>query len=93
MTRSGRPAVGTFIYVAMAVAVAVGLGLALTGTWRQGITVTGAALVVAGGFRALVPERMAGLLRVRRRTSDTAALVGLGVALVVLSRMIPVPDV
>jgi hypothetical protein len=76
----------------MAMGVAVGFALALTGTWRQGITVIGAAMVVAGGFRALVPERMAGLLRVRRRTSDTAAMVGLGIALVVLSRMIPVPD-
>ncbi|MDQ3627245.1 MAG: DUF3017 domain-containing protein [Actinomycetota bacterium] len=83
------PPAGTVIYLAMAVTVTAGLGLALTGAWRDGITVTGAALVTAGAFRAVVPERMAGLLRVRRRTSDTAVLVGLGVALVVLVLMIP----
>lgn len=81
------------MYVGMAIAVAAGIGLTLTGAWRPGITIAGAALVAAGGFRAVVPDRMVGLLRVRRRGSDTAAMIGLGAALVVLALIVPNPDV
>lgn len=91
MSRQVRPPVGSLVYAGMASMVAIGLGLALTGAWRTGIALTGIALVVAAGCRAVVPERMAGLLRVRRRTSDTAALVALGAALLVLAVIVPTP--
>nr|CAA9350677.1 MAG: hypothetical protein AVDCRST_MAG46-2573 [uncultured Nocardioidaceae bacterium] len=89
MTRARRFQPGTVAYVAVAVAVLVGLALVALGAWQAGMTVAGAAMAAASVARALLPERLAGLLRVRRRTSDVVLMLGFGVALITLAAAIP----
>ncbi|MCA1712395.1 MAG: DUF3017 domain-containing protein [Actinobacteria bacterium] len=57
--------------------------------WRYGSLVIGVGLLLAGGLRLTLRERQAGLLVVRSRTSDAAALLVLGFALVALANTIP----
>ena len=61
---------------------ALALVLVATDRWRRGATVLGAALVLAGGLRAVLPDDDAGLLAVRARIPDVLAYGGLGVSLV-----------
>jgi len=89
----GRPEPGTYVYAAVAIAVGVGLLLVGQGSWRTGVTVAGAAMVVAGAVRSAVPERLAGLLRIRRRASDVVLMVGMGAALITLAAVVPTPPV
>ena len=89
MTTGRRLAPGTVAYVAVAVAVLVGLGLVALGAWQAGITVVGVAMAAASLARALLPERLAGLLRIRRRTSDVVLMLGFGVVLIALAIAIP----
>lgn len=47
--------------------------------WRQGAALIGGALLVAALFRAVLPDRRAGLLLVRGRPVDVLSYAGLGV--------------
>jgi hypothetical protein len=67
----------------------VGLAIVAFGPWRRGITLMGAALVLAALARATLRRRDAGMLAVRSRWFDVVALAGVGVGLVVLARVIP----
>ncbi len=91
MSRDRPAAIGTVVYAVVAAAVGIGLLLVALGSWRAGIRLCGAALGVAGTARLVVPERMTGLLRVRRRTSDALLMLGMGVALFVLAVIVPEP--
>ena len=68
--------------------VALALVLVATDRWRRGATVLGAALVLAAGLRAVLPDDAAGLLAVRARIPDVLVYGGLGVALVFLAASI-----
>ncbi|HEX4702322.1 MAG TPA: DUF3017 domain-containing protein [Pseudonocardiaceae bacterium] len=46
--------------------------------WRQGSALVGGALELAAVFRALLPDRRAGLLAVRGRPVDVLSYAGLG---------------
>ena len=75
--------------LAVGAVVAVGLvGVALD-HWRYGSLVIGIGLLLAGGLRLTLRERQAGLLVVRSRSFDAAALLVLGFALVALANTIP----
>ena len=75
--------------LAVAVVVATGLvGIAFD-YWRKGSFVIGVGMLLAGGLRLTLRERQAGLLVVRSRSFDAAALLGLGFALVALANTIP----
>jgi len=89
--RRRRPEPGTYVYLAVAVAVLAGLGIAALGAWRVGITVGGVAIGLAGVVRGVLPERVAGLLRIRRRSSDVLLMVAFGAALVTLPWLVPTP--
>jgi Protein of unknown function (DUF3017) len=89
MSSALRPSFGGVLYSAVIVAVAIGLALVASGTWRTGVGVCGGALIAAGLGRAAIPERMSGLLRVRRRPADVILTLALGVALVVLAAIVP----
>ena len=89
MSGALRPCVGGLLYAAVALAVVIGLVLIAIGPWRSGAGLCGGALVAAGIARAAMPERMAGLLRVRRRAADVVIMLGMGIALVVLAVIIP----
>ena len=67
------------------VVVAVGLALGAAGSWRAGALTVGGGVLLAGVLRLVLPARDAGLLAVRSRRMDTALLLGLGTALVVLA--------
>ncbi|HYJ67781.1 MAG TPA: DUF3017 domain-containing protein [Nocardioidaceae bacterium] len=73
----------------VAISVVVGLVLAATGPWRIGVGVCGGGLIAAGLGRATIPDRMAGLLRIRRRGTDVVTMLALGIALVVLAVIVP----
>jgi hypothetical protein len=57
---------------------AVGIFRMVLYHWRQGAALVGGALVLAAVFRALLPDRRAGLLAVRGRPVDVLSYVGLG---------------
>jgi hypothetical protein len=56
---------------------------------REGGVVAGCALLAAAAARLLLPERLAGLLAVRRQSTDVATLVTLGVGLLVVGLVLP----
>jgi hypothetical protein len=56
--------------------------------WRRGATLLGTALLLAGGFRAVLSDRRAGLLAIRGRSADVFAYTGFGLALVAVAATI-----
>ncbi|MCW2867556.1 MAG: hypothetical protein JWR20_1744 [Marmoricola sp.] len=81
---------GGLVYLVVVVANAVGLVVVALGAWRRGVGVMGVALLVGAVARLLLPDRDAGMLRVRRhRWIDVLMLGGVGAALVVLAVVIP----
>jgi hypothetical protein len=71
----------------LAVLVLAALGLVIVGTdhWARGTVILAAALLLGAGLRLALPERRAGLLVVRSRTFDVAALTGVAAAMVVIA--------
>lgn len=65
------------------VVVATGVGFSADSYWRRGATIAGAGILLAALLRAVLPERVAGLLRCRSRWFDVlfTALVGGGILL------------
>lgn len=80
------------ILLVVAVVAAGLIGVAL-GHWRYGSLLIGVGLLVAAGLRLTLRERQAGLLVVRGRTLDAAALLALGFTVVALANTIPAPRV
>lgn len=69
--------------------VGVGLLVVTFGHWRRGLVVVGVTLVVAALLRLLLPVRRVGFLAVRSRPVDVVLMAGAGVALTVITLMIP----
>lgn len=85
-----RPStVGGAVYLLVVVAALTGLAISVAGAWRTGVAWIGGGLVLASLARLVLPERQAGMLRVRRKASDTVMLLLAGVALVVLAVVVP----
>lgn len=80
---------GGTIYLLVLGASLVGLGIVAAGAWRTGVGWIGAGLLVAAMARLVLPEEAAGMLRVRRKWSDVLMLTVAGVALLVLSVVVP----
>jgi hypothetical protein len=89
MSRALRPSLGGLLYSVVAITVVVGLAFVAVGPWRTGVGICGGGLIAAAFGRAAIPERMSGLLRVRRRGVDVLLMLALGIALVVLATVIP----
>jgi hypothetical protein len=53
--------------------------------WRRGATLLAGALLLAGGLRAILSDRRAGLLAIRGRSADVLIYTGLGLALVAVA--------
>jgi predicted phage tail protein len=81
--------VGGAVYLAVVVTALTGLAITVAGAWRTGVVWMGVGLLVGGAARLLIPERRAGMLRVRRKVPDVVMLVLAGVALVVLALVVP----
>jgi hypothetical protein len=80
---------GGVIYLGVLGASLVGLGIVYAGAWRTGLAWIGAALLVAALARAVLTERGAGMLRVRRKWTDVLMLAMAGVGLIVLTIAVP----
>ncbi len=75
--------------LAVLVAVAVGLGMVALEHWRRGLLVLGLAVVGAAVLRLVLPERGVGFLAVRSRPVDVVLMAGAGIAVAVLSVVVP----
>lgn len=80
---------GGIVYLVVVAMALIGLALTAAGAWRTGVSWMGAGLLVGSLARLVLPERRAGMLRVRRRTADVAMLTLAGVALLVLAAVVP----
>lgn len=74
-------------FVVMAV-VLLGAILVLVDRWRRGSVVFGGALLLGAVFRATLSNDQAGLLQVRSRPFDIAALASLGTLVIWLATSI-----
>ncbi|MGZ4429344.1 MAG: DUF3017 domain-containing protein [Nocardioidaceae bacterium] len=85
-----RPStLGGIVYLVIVAMALVGLGITAAGAWRTGVSWIGAGLLIGAGCRALLNERGAGMLRVRRRVTDVVMLTAGGTALLVLAVVVP----
>ena len=82
--------VGGLVYLVVVAASVVGLLVIAFGPWRRGVGLIGIALLLAALMRALLRDRDAGMLRVRRsRWVDVLMLGGVGTTMIVLASVIP----
>jgi len=80
---------GGGVYLLVVATALTGLAITVAGAWRTGVIWMGAGLLVGGVARLALPERKAGMLRVRRKPSDVVMLLLAGAALVVLAIVVP----
>lgn len=80
---------GGVVYLVVIGMALTGLAITLAGAWRTGVSWMGTGLLVGAASRLLLPERRAGMLRVRRKTSDVMMLAVAGLALVILAVVVP----
>ena len=76
-------------WLAVVLVVAGGLGAMALDHWRKGLFTMGVGALLGAVFRAVLPARRVALLVVRSRAFDVATLVSLGLAIIVLSAVIP----
>lgn len=89
MANGRRVPFGTVVYVVVVAIVAAGLGVMALGPWRAGVSLCGGALAIAAVGRIAIPDRAAGLLRVRRRTIDVLWMLSLAALIITLAVIIP----
>ena len=80
---------GGVVYLIVVGMAVTGLAIVVVGAWRTGVSWMGAGLLFGSLFRLVLPERRAGMLRVRRKSVDVALLALSGAALIVLAIVIP----
>ncbi len=71
--------------------VVVGLALVAQAHWRQGLSLMGVSLLAAAVLRLVLPASRLGLLVVRSRPFDVAALALLGAAILGVTFQVPLP--
>jgi hypothetical protein len=78
---------GTAAFAAAVGLAVLGVALAAFGAWEVTVWLLAAALAGAAMARLVLPDELAGLLRVRRKAVDVLAfvLLGTGIVLVFLS--------
>jgi hypothetical protein len=80
---------GGVLYFVVVAATLVGLLVVSFTSWRRGVTIVGAALLLSALARAALGEYDAGMLRVRRRWFDVLLLTATGFVLIFLAATIP----
>ncbi|KQY33691.1 hypothetical protein ASD42_14755 [Nocardia sp. Root136] len=68
--------------------IVIAVGFVAWDRWRRGALIFGSAALVAAAFRLCLPTVQVGLLAVRSRPFDVAALTALGSAIVFLAATI-----
>jgi hypothetical protein len=81
--------IGGLVFLVVVGITAAGLGIVAAASWRTGVMWMGTAALLGAAARAVLSERGAGMLRVRRRWSDVLSLTVAGVALLVLAVIVP----
>ncbi|MBA2738238.1 MAG: DUF3017 domain-containing protein [Actinomycetota bacterium] len=76
---------GSVVQLSVLGACLVGLVIVATNDWQAGSLCIGIALALGGVLRLLLPEHLAGLLRVRRKLVDTAALGAMSLVVVFMT--------
>jgi hypothetical protein len=71
--------------------VVIGLALVAEDHWKQGLSLIGVTLLAAALARLMLPARRLGLLVVRSRPFDVAALALLGAAILGVTFQVPLP--
>ena len=84
-----RGAVGDWLFGLCVLVSLSGLAVAAAGQWRQGCGLSGVGLFVAAGIRMVLPDGMAGMLRVRRKAVDVVTFTVLGTSLLLLTIVVP----
>jgi len=80
---------GGVVYLVVVSMVMTGLVITVAGAWRTGVSWLGAGLLVGSASRLVLPERRAGMLRVRHKAADVGMLTLAGIALLVLAVVVP----
>jgi hypothetical protein len=80
---------GGIIYLVCVGMLAAGLVVVAIGKWRTGSTVMGLAFGLAFVMRMVLPDDLAGMLRVRRRLIDMLVLATCSGLFLVLAVVIP----
>ena len=80
---------GGVIYLIVLGLAGAGLAFTALGPWRTGVGWMGVGMLLGALARAVLSERGAGMLRVRRKIPDVLMLVVAGAALLVLAVVIP----
>ncbi len=80
---------GTLLYAIGVLVMAAGLAVMALGPWRLGVFLCGGTFAGAAIARIAVPERAAGLLRVRRRVIDVLWMVSIAALTITLAIVIP----
>jgi hypothetical protein len=80
---------GGVVYLLVVAGALTGLAITVAGAWRTGVIWMGSGLLAGGVARLVLPERQAGMLRVRRKAPDVVMLLLAGVTLVVLAVVVP----
>lgn len=80
---------GGIIYLLVVAGVLTGLAIAAAGAWRTGVTVMGASFGLAFAARLVLPDERAGMLRIRRRFVDLAAMAMCCAGMLALALTIP----
>jgi hypothetical protein len=86
---AGTVVLGTVAFLGTLLLCGIGVVIAVLGPWRQGVGYVGGALLLACLSRLVLPDRKAGLLRVRRKAVDVAILGCVGLGVVVLALAVP----
>ncbi len=82
--------IGGLVYLIVVAISSAGLLVVAFGPWRRGVVLIGLGLLLGALMRALLRDRDAGMLRVRRnRWIDVLMLVGVGATLITLANVIP----
>jgi predicted phage tail protein len=81
--------IGGGVYLLVVASALVGLAVTVVGAWRTGVIWIGVGLLAGGVARLLLPERQAGMLRVREKAADVVLMLLVGSALVVLAVVVP----
>jgi DUF3017 family protein len=84
-----RSVVGDWLFGSCVLVLLVGLAMTAAGQWRQGCGLCSLGLLFAAWTRIVLPDGMAGMLRVRRKSVDVVALTLFGAALLVLAIIAP----
>lgn len=84
-----RHLVGSALFGCSLLVLLSGIAVTAFGQWRQGSQLSALGLLFASAVRLVLPDTMAGMLRVRRKWVDVVALTALGAGLLVVAIVVP----